>query len=112
MLPQSQEQMLLLAERRQGQLTATLHTTSDDKEFCRQLLTILERKVGRLICNDFPTGVAVCAAMHHGGPYPATTDSRFSSVGTTAIKRFLRPVCFQNFNQDLLPPELQVDQED
>ncbi|WP_321370961.1 aldehyde dehydrogenase (NADP(+)) [uncultured Desulfuromusa sp.] len=109
---QSQEQMLLLAERLQGQLTATLHTTSDDKEFCRQLLTILVRKVGRLICNDFPTGVEVCAAMHHGGPYPATTDSRFSSVGTTAIKRFLRPVCFQNFNQDLLPPELQVDQED
>jgi len=104
---QSQEQMLLLAENLQGQLSATLHATADDKAFCHQLLTILERKVGRLIYNDFPTGVEVCAAMHHGGPYPATTDCRFSSVGTSAIKRFLRPVCYQNFNHDLLPSELQ-----
>jgi NADP-dependent aldehyde dehydrogenase len=108
---QSQEQMLLLAENLQGQLSATLHATADDSTFCRQLLTILERKVGRLIFNDFPTGVEVCAAMHHGGPYPATTDCRFSSVGTSAINRFLRPVCYQNFNHDLLPLELQDGQE-
>jgi NADP-dependent aldehyde dehydrogenase len=108
---QSQEQMLLLAENLQGQLTATLHATDDDQSFCRQLMTILERKVGRLVYNDFPTGVEVCAAMHHGGPYPATTDCRFSSVGTSAVNRFLRPVCYQNFNHDLLPVELQDDQD-
>ncbi len=108
---QSQQQMLLLAEKLQGQLTATLHATADDQNFCRQLMTILERKVGRLVYNDFPTGVEVCAAMHHGGPYPATTDCRFSSVGTSAVKRFLRPVCYQNFNHDLLPVELQDDQD-
>jgi NADP-dependent aldehyde dehydrogenase len=59
--------------------------------------------------NGYPTGVEVCAAMHHGGPYPATTHSHFTSVGTTAILRFTRPVCYQGWPQDLLPPELQDD---
>ncbi len=104
---ESPEQMLILAESLHGQLSATVHATNDEKDFCRQLFTILEKKAGRLILNDFPTGVEVCDAMHHGGPYPATTDSRFSSVGTTAIRRFLRPVCYQNFDQNLLPFELQ-----
>ena len=103
---ESQEQMLLLAENLPGQLSATVHATKEEEDFCRQLFTILEKKAGRLILNDFPTGVEVCAAMHHGGPYPATTDSRFTSVGATAIKRFLRPVCYQNFNKNLLPLEL------
>ncbi|MDX2495453.1 MAG: aldehyde dehydrogenase (NADP(+)) [Desulfuromusa sp.] len=103
----SQEQMLILAENLQGQLSATVHATVNEEDFCRQLFAVLEKKAGRLILNDFPTGVEVCSAIHHGGPYPATTDSRFSSVGTTAIQRFLRPVCYQNFYEELLPLELQ-----
>lgn len=67
---------------------------------------ILEGKAGRLVCNGFPTGVEVNPAMVHGGPYPATTDSRFTSVGTAAIQRFLRPVCYQNFPPELLPEGL------
>lgn len=104
---ESQEQMLLLAGKSQGQLSATVHATVNEEDFCHQLFAVLEKKAGRLILNDFPTGVEVCSAMHHGGPYPATTDSRFSSVGTTAIQRFLRPVCYQNFYAELLPLELQ-----
>ena len=107
---ESREQMLLLAGTLQGQLSATVHAAEDEGDFCRKLFTVLEKKAGRLILNDFPTGVEVCAAMHHGGPYPATTDSRFSSVGSTAIHRFLRPVCYQNFKKELLPLELQKNQ--
>jgi NADP-dependent aldehyde dehydrogenase len=90
-----------------GQLTATVFATRDEEEFSRELFTILERKAGRLIYNGFPTGVEVCHAMVHGGPYPATTDSRSTSVGTEAIRRFLRPVCLQNFPRTLLPKECQ-----
>jgi len=104
---ESQEQMLILAENLPGQLSATIHATVDEETFCRRLLTVLEKKAGRLLLNDFPTGVEVCSAMNHGGPYPASTDSRFSSVGTTAINRFLRPICYQNFSKQLLPSELQ-----
>jgi alpha-ketoglutaric semialdehyde dehydrogenase len=68
---------------------------------------VLQSKVGRLIFNGFPTGVEVCAAMQHGGPYPATTDSRSTSVGTAAILRFARPIAYQNFPTHTLPPELQ-----
>jgi NADP-dependent aldehyde dehydrogenase len=64
------------------------------------------RKAGRLLFNGYPTGVEVCAAMQHGGPYPATTDPRFTSVGTAAILRFSRPVCFQDFPPEVLPEEL------
>ena len=70
------------------------------------MFEILEQKAGRLIINGFPTGVEVCSAMHHGGPFPATTDIRSTSVGTAAIKRFLRPVCYQNFPDKLLPESL------
>jgi alpha-ketoglutaric semialdehyde dehydrogenase len=87
-------------------LTATVHGTSTELDQFRDLFDILERKAGRLVMNGFPTGVEVCAAMHHGGPYPATTDSRSTSVGTDAIKRFLRPVCYQNYPQELLPEPL------
>ncbi|MBX2962194.1 MAG: aldehyde dehydrogenase (NADP(+)) [Cyclobacteriaceae bacterium] len=89
-----------------GQLTATV--VADENEFSnhKNLLNVLIEKAGRLILNGVPTGVEVCPAMNHGGPYPATTDSRFTAVGIDAIKRFARPVSFQNFSDDLLPDEL------
>jgi alpha-ketoglutaric semialdehyde dehydrogenase len=108
---ESQDQMLNMAKSLPGQLSATVHATGVEDIICRQLFSILEKKAGRLILNDFPTGVEVCSAMNHGGPYPATTDSRFTSVGSTAINRFLRPVCYQNFNNALLPQELRDEQE-
>jgi NADP-dependent aldehyde dehydrogenase len=95
-----------IARRLEGQLTATIHGTEDDLAHAGELIAILERKAGRLVINGFPTGVEVCHAMQHGGPYPATTDARFTSVGTAAIQRFVRPVCYQNFPQTALPPEL------
>jgi len=90
-----------------GQLTATIHGTTEDLGRAGTLLKILERKAGRLVINGFPTGVEVCPAMNHGGPYPATTDVRFTSVGTAALLRFVRPVCYQNFPPALLPEALQ-----
>ena len=90
-----------------GQLTATIHGTDEDLAQHKNLIAILRQKAGRLIFNQFPTGVEVCPSMQHGGPYPATTDSRTTSVGAYAIKRFARPVCFQNFPDAALPPELQ-----
>ena len=90
----------------EGQLTATLHAAAGDLEVAADLLAILERKVGRLVLNGFPTGVEVCPAMQHGGPFPATTDARFTSVGTAAIQRWARPLCFQNFPASALPAEL------
>jgi 2,5-dioxopentanoate dehydrogenase len=91
----------------QGQLTATLHLDASDHPAAAQLLPALETKVGRILVNGWPTGVEVCHAMVHGGPYPATSDSRTTSVGSMAIDRFLRPVCYQDIPSDLLPPELQ-----
>ncbi len=98
--------VLDLASRIEGQLTATLHLTDRDTAFARRLLPVLERRCGRILANGWPTGVEVSHAMMHGGPYPATTDGRFTSVGTLAIDRFLRPVCYQNLPAALLPPEL------
>lgn len=89
-----------------GQLTASIHGTEEDLQTHAGLVAILREKAGRLIFNQFPTGVEVCPSMQHGGPYPATTDSRFGSVGAFAIKRFVRPVCFQNFPDAALPVEL------
>ena len=89
-----------------GHLTATLQGTPADLEEHRGLVAILERKVGRLIFNGYPTGVEVSAAMQHGGPYPATTDARTTSVGTAAIERFVRPLCYQDFPKEALPEEL------
>lgn len=103
---ESREQMLALAGGLEGQLTATLHGTEADLARHRDLIAILERKAGRLIVNGYPTGVEVCHAMVHGGPYPATSDSRFTSVGTQAIYRWARPVCYQDFPQAALPAEL------
>lgn len=102
----SAEGMARVARSLPGQLTATLHGTEADLASHRELVSLLEQKAGRLIFNGFPTGVEVCPAMHHGGPYPATSDVHFTSVGTAAIKRFARPVCFQNFPQPALPLEL------
>lgn len=99
-------ELLEIAQNLKGHLTATLWATEDELNEYADLIAILERKVGRLIINGFPTGVEVCHAMIHGGPFPATTDSRSTSVGTAAITRFTRPVCYQNFPDSLLPDEL------
>lgn len=103
----SPEDLEQIARGLHGQLTASIHGTDEDLARYKNLIAILQQKAGRLIFNGFPTGVEVCAAMQHGGPYPATTDSRTTSVGHYAIKRFARPVCFQNFPDAALPPELQ-----
>ncbi len=103
----SVEDMARLARGFEGQLTATLHMDAGDLPEARQLLPILERKAGRVLVNGFPTGVEVCDAMVHGGPYPASTNFGATSVGTMAIRRFLRPVSYQNFPEALLPEDLQ-----
>jgi len=102
----SRSEMLAAAEKLEGQLTATVHGTPDEFQNYSDLLGILETKAGRLVCNGFPTGVEVCHAMNHGGPYPATADGRSTSVGTRAITRFTRPVCYQNFPDAALPDPL------
>ncbi|MCY1279577.1 Alpha-ketoglutaric semialdehyde dehydrogenase [compost metagenome] len=100
------EQVRQVAEHLEGQLTATLHLDEADLDSARALLPTLERKAGRLLVNGWPTGVEVCDAMVHGGPFPATSDTRTTSVGTAAILRFLRPVCYQDFPDSLLPAAL------
>ena len=100
------QEYLKAAEHLEGQLTATIQCDPEDLELSSDLIPILERKVGRILCNGFPTGVEVCHAMVHGGPYPATSDSRSTSVGSSAIDRFIRPVCYQDFPQALLPEKL------
>ena len=100
------DQMLSISEILEGQLTATMHLEQADMEFASRLAVVLEEKAGRLLCNGFPTGVEVCSAMMHGGPYPASTDVRATSVGTLAISRFQRPVCYQDFPSELLHDEL------
>jgi len=102
----SRQEMEQIARNLEGHLTATIHGTAEDLHDYDWLVSILENKAGRLIFNGYPTGVEVCASMHHGGPYPAMTDSRATSVGTAAIYRFARPVCYQNFPQGALPVEL------
>lgn len=102
----SQEEMENVARAVEGSLTATLHGTDEDFRAQATLRTILLRKAGRIVFNGFPTGVEVCAAMQHGGPYPSTTDPRFTSVGAAAIARFARPVCFQDVPAEFLPAEL------
>ncbi|HEX4749251.1 MAG TPA: aldehyde dehydrogenase (NADP(+)) [Bryobacteraceae bacterium] len=103
----SREELLKAAHKLDGTLTATIHGSEEDLRSYRELIDVLRTKAGRLIFNGYPTGVEVCQAMNHGGPYPATTDAKFTSVGTTAIYRFVRPVCYQNFPQAALPMELQ-----
>jgi len=103
---ESDAEMLRCAHKLAGTLTATFHGSADELAERGELLDLLSRKAGRLIFNGFPTGVEVGYAMHHGGPYPATTDEKFTSVGSAAILRFARPVCYQNFPESLLPAEL------
>lgn len=104
---ESTEDFLMAASSLEGQLTASVHGTEADLEKAGPLLSILSRRAGRLIVNGFPTGVEVCPAMVHGGPYPATSDGASSSVGTRAIGRFTRAVSWQTMPEALLPPELQ-----
>ena len=105
----NKEKLLKAAQKLHGHLTITLHATKEDLENYKDLISILERKAGRLIINGFPTGVEVCHSMVHGGPFPATTDSRTTSVGTLAINRFVRPVSYQDFPDEILPDELKND---
>ena len=100
-------ELMQIAEGLEGHLTATIHGTREELMEYAELVHILERKAGRLIFNGFPTGVEVCHAMHHGGPFPATTAPQSTSVGTMAIYRFTKPVCFQDFPAEALPRELQ-----
>ena len=102
----SRDQVLAIAKTMEGHLTATIHGTERDLRDFADLVAILENKVGRLIFNGFPTGVEVTHAMVHGGPYPATSDGRSTSVGSQAIFRFARPVCYQGFPDSALPDEL------
>ncbi len=99
-------EMLALVQGLEGQLTATLQLDDDDHALARRLLPLLEQRAGRILANGWPTGVEVCHAMVHGGPYPATSDARTTSVGTMAIRRFLRPVCYQDLPDALLPESL------
>jgi NADP-dependent aldehyde dehydrogenase len=102
----SHREMEVIARRLEGQLTATIHGTRQDLGAAGGLLEILATKAGRVIVNGFPTGVEVCHAMQHGGPWPATSDARFTSVGSAALERFVRPVCYQDVPDALLPPSL------
>lgn len=102
----SEADLMAVAQNLSGHLTASVFGTPDDLEGHRDLIDLLAQKVGRIIINAYPTGVEVCHAMVHGGPFPATTDSRSTSVGTAAITRFTRPVCYQGFPNELLPDEL------
>jgi len=103
---ESQAQLTAALNSLHGQLTATLIGESEDLEHFGELTTLLEHKVGRILLNGYPTGVEVCDAMVHGGPYPATSDARGTSVGTLAIDRFMRPICLQNYPESLLPDAL------
>jgi NADP-dependent aldehyde dehydrogenase len=97
------EELLTVARSLEGQLTATVYGTDEELAANAELIGVLTQRVGRVIANGVPTGVAVNHAIHHGGPYPASTDVRSSSVGTTAIERFVRPVCYQDFPDSALP---------
>lgn len=103
---QNVNELLAFAKSIEGQLTATLHLEDEDLTIAQGLVQAMEKKAGRVLVNGFPTGVEVCDSMVHGGAFPATSDSRTTSVGSTAIDRFLRPVCYQNLPNVLLPDAL------
>ncbi len=106
-LVKDEQELLTIARLLEGQLTCSIHMETDDSNLAKTLVQILERKAGRLLVNGFPTGVEVANAMVHGGPYPASTNFGATSVGTMSIRRFLRPVCYQNLPIELLPGDLQ-----
>jgi 2,5-dioxopentanoate dehydrogenase len=103
------DELLQVAQQLEGQLTATLMATAEDLQQCQPLIQAAEAMAGRIILNGVPTGVEVCQAMQHGGPYPSTTDSRFGSVGADAIQRFCRPRCYQSWPNEQLPAALKDD---
>jgi NADP-dependent aldehyde dehydrogenase len=103
---ETMEELNTIAEILPGQLTATILGEADELNENKQLLATVQQKVGRLLFKGVPTGVAVSPSMNHGGPFPASTDSRFTSVGTSSIERWLRPVCLQDCPQELLPEAL------
>ena len=103
---ENEQEMMQIAKSLQGQITCTIHLDGKDKSLAKILLPVLERKAGRILVNGMPTGVEVCDAMVHGGPYPASTNFGATSVGTMAIRRFLRPVSYQNIPEDMLPLDL------
>ncbi|MEU8445426.1 aldehyde dehydrogenase (NADP(+)) [Streptomyces microflavus] len=103
------DELLQLLEELEGQLTATLHGTEADRSTALGLLPVLEERAGRVLWGGWPTGVEVCHAMVHGGPWPATSSPGTTSVGTLAVERWLRPVCYQSFPDTLLPSELRDD---
>ena len=103
----SLDDLLAVLGRLPGSLTASIHAADADGPAAARVAPVLRRLAGRLIMNGWPTGVAVCWAMHHGGPWPATTDARYTSVGATSIGRWLVPVAYQDWPDDLLPAELQ-----
>ncbi|MFQ3186297.1 aldehyde dehydrogenase (NADP(+)) [Marinomonas primoryensis] len=105
-LASSIEEMLQVAKSLEGQLTCTIHLDESDIGAAKSFLPVLERKAGRILANAFPTGVEVCDSMVHGGPYPASTNFGATSVGTMSIRRFLRPVCYQDIPAGLLPEDL------
>ena len=100
------KELLQVAHAMEGQLTCSLMATDEEVKNNPELIETLKDKCGRFILNGVPTGVEVALSMNHGGPYPATTDSRYTAVGADGIKRFVRPVSFQNWNNELLPDEL------
>lgn len=104
-----QDEIAKVANALDGQLTTTLMATEKDLQDYRFVVDLVKEKCGRLILNGVPTGVEVCKATQHGGPFPASTDARFGAVGEDALKRFSRPICYQNWPQGWLPAELQDD---
>lgn len=105
-IAQDADEVIAVAKSLQGQLTCTLHMDDSDAAMARRLMPVLERKAGRVLANGFPTGVEVCDTMVHGGPFPASTNFGATSVGTMSIRRFLRPVSYQNIPTDVLPEDL------
>ena len=101
------EQLETILHQLEGQLTGTILAEESELNTYNNVVSALQNRVGRIIFNGVPTGVEVCPAMVHGGPYPASTDSRFTAVGVNSIKRWVRPVSFQNWPDALLPQELQ-----
>jgi NADP-dependent aldehyde dehydrogenase len=102
----NKEELQVVIEKMEGQLTATIFSEPSETSSYNLIINALKLRVGRIIYNGVPTGVEVCDSMQHGGPYPASSDSRFTSVGTGAIKRFTRPIAFQNCSNGDLPDEL------
>ena len=99
-------EMLAVTAKLEGQLTVSLFATNEDLAAQEEVVSILQTKCGRILFNNFPTGVEVCKSMHHGGPFPSASNSAFTSVGPDAIKRFVRPLSFQNWPDEFLPDEL------